>query len=583
MPSAPHSLLPHEHPQSLGNRALLVLVDRRGGYTDTDVVSETTLVPLRHLGFPYRLFDLADGRLTAEQLDSCAGVIVAQAHLTAALSPPEAELLAAAVIERGLGLVNFDGGDLPRYPAALLSLMNLEVDRLPVASDRLLITHNDHFINWTLPPGGSVRLKRPITVSQIRSYGRGTVEIAQAVVGKDQLIFARHHIPGTAYEPGQLPAVLAAVCGQGRVVQFAFSPRLWHADFLGHGLGLDALFWRAIAWSVRKPFVATMMPPYVTLRVDDAIGRHDFRYADVLSQRDYHPLISCFIEQVPADLAPMMRAHWEAGQADWDAHALSYYRLIPFDFGVGEYDESQLAANFDQVDRWYAAGGFRPPRTAYFHWGEIGLRALPHLKARGRNYVYCPYQLGQLKWERQPPHWWPYGLNSLFYDYHPDDPELYNLGGSLPRNLMEPDVLTGCTVWGGDNPTNDMTKAAQRAATAIRLALDSGFFAEVTTHEQKLGVLQLGDIDSWLARLEGEVARYPLRLVGHEQAADYTKARDETWITASNSVDSQMLTLELAGHTNVPLELAVFENDGQTVRERWCPVPAFDQTCQVTL
>jgi hypothetical protein len=298
-------------------------------------------------------------------------------------------------------------------------------------------------------------------------------------------------VPRTAYEPSQFPAVLAASCGRGRAVLFAFSPRLWHRDFFGHAMGLDALFWRAVVWAARKPFVAQLMPPYVTLRVDDAIGRHDFCYVNVMNDHGLHPLIACFVDEVPADLAPFMRARSERGQVDWDAHALDYYRLIPFNFGVGEYDDDRLAQIFARVDAWYAEGGFQPPRTAYFHWGEIGRNALPYLKARGRTFVYSPYHLGQLKWERIFPNWWPYGLNSLFYDHHPEDPDLYNVGASLPRHIIEPDVLTGCTTWAGDNPTNDMAKAAGRSAQAVRLALDSGFFAEMTTHEQKFAVLSL--------------------------------------------------------------------------------------------
>src|SRR5712692_4795705 len=109
MPFASRGLVPHPRPESLGNRALLVMVDSQGGYTDLEVLDQTVLVALRHLGFPYRVHDAARGRLTRELLQGCAGVIIAQAHLTGALSSAEAELLASAVVENGLGLVNFDG------------------------------------------------------------------------------------------------------------------------------------------------------------------------------------------------------------------------------------------------------------------------------------------------------------------------------------------------------------------------------------------------------------------------------------------------------------------------------------------
>jgi hypothetical protein len=241
-----------------------------------------------------------------------------------------------------------------------------------------------------------------------------------------------------------------------------------------------------------------------------------------------------------------------------------------------------LESVFARVDRWYEERGFRPPRTAYPHWGEVGARALPYYKARGRTFVFSSYHPGQLKWERLLPNWWPYGLNSFFYDYFPEDPEMYNIGATLPRHIMAHDVLTGVTTWAGDNPTNDMARAAQRAGAAVRMALDSGFFAEVLTHEQKFSVLSLEEIDRWLTLLPGELAHYDTQLVGHEQAADVTKARDESWIAAASARDDGPIALELAGTADVPQEVAIFENDADGVVQQWKPVPAFREDLKVS-
>jgi hypothetical protein len=576
----------HPRPESSGNLALLVLVDSRGSYTDLCVIDDTVLIPLRHLGLPYRLHDLAAGPLTVELLANGAAVVIAQARLGLALSQADSALLASAVTEAGVGLVNFDGGALALYKGPLLGLLGLEVDRMPVASDLLRIgSGGDHFITWTQQPGALVRLRRPVTFSQVLRVGRHVTELAQYALGKDQLIFSRHNIPGTAYEPSQFPAILAATCGKGRVVQFMFSPRLWHKDFFGHAMGLDAFFWRSIVWAARKPLVAQMMPPFVTLRVDDAIGRHDLRYTDVMNRHGYHPLISCFVNDLPADLFLFMRAKSEADAVDWDAHALDYYHLIPYNFGIGEYDDDQLAAIFGRVDRWYAEGGFRVPTTCYFHWGEVGVRALPYLKARGRTIIYQPYHMGQLKWERLFPNWWPYGLNSLFYDSHPDDPELYNIGASLPRHIVEPDVLTGCTTWVGESPANDMAKAAQRASLPVRLAVDSGFFAEITTHEQKFAVLTLEEIDRWLGLLAQEIRRFDARLTGHEHAAAYTRARDRSWIAAVSAEPGSDIAVTMGGAADAALELALFQDDGDGIHQSWHPIPPFTEPagCKVEI
>jgi len=577
---APRAMVPHPRHESAGNRALLALVDSRGTYADTSVVEPSVLLALQHFGFPFRVHDLASGPLTSEVLTECAAVVVAQARLGERLSLVETELLATAVSETGLGLVNFDG-ELRLYKPPLLELFGLEVDELPMASDQLQVNGNDHYITWTQDPGSAVTLKRPVSCAQIKRVGRHVAELAQVTMGKDQLIYARHHVPGTAYAPDQYPAALAAVCGQGRAVQFACSVRLWHQEFLGHTMGLDGLFWRALVWAARKPFAARPMPPCVTIRIDDGIGRHDFRYVEVMNAHGHHPLVSCFLDGVPDEVAPFMKSRWQSGQVDWDAHGFEYYDLLPFDFGVGECDPEELAVRFGRVDEWYAARELEPPRTAYFHWGEIGVRALSHLKARGRTFVFSPYHLGQLKWERLIPNWWPYGLNSLFYDYFPEDPDMYNIGAGLPRHLMAHDVLTGCTRWSGESPFNDMARAAERTAEAVRLATDSGFLSEIVTHEQKLGVLSLEEIDQWLARLEQRLERCPVRLVGHEWAAEYTRARDETWMTSAVTPDGAACSVGLDGEASVPLELAVFDNDGDGVRQRWETVPAFKGKIEV--
>ena len=570
----PPAMLPHPFRASRGNAVVLVLVDSRGSYSNTSIVDETVLVAMQHFGFPCRVHDLALGPLSAEMLAQCALLVIGQARLGTALSISEIELLASAIKDDGLGLVNFDG-ELWLYPQSFLDLLGVQVDPIPFASDLLVFTASSHFITLTQQLGKTLRLKRPLTFAQVKPINPEAHELGQATLGKDQLIFSRHNIPGTAYEPGQYPAIVAVTLGKGRVVQFACSPRLWQREFLGHGMGLDGLFWRSVVWAARKPFIAKMMPPFVTLRVDDACGRQDFGYVEVFNQHGYRPLISCFLENVPEHVVPFMRGKYREALVDWDAHALDYYRLIPYKFGVGEYSSTELETIFTRVDQWYAEKGFQPPSTAYCHWGEVGVNALPFFKRRGRNFINMIHHTGQVKWERLFPNWWPYGLNSLFYDYIPEDPELYTVGAGLPRHLIAPDVLTGCTLWGGENPSNDMAKAAEHSALPVHLALDSGFFAEISTHEQKFSVLSLDEFDRWMSLLNQEISLYKPRLVGHELAATYTRARDETWLSEVMRMERGFCQITLDGAPALPLELEVFENDGEDISQRWVPVPVF--------
>ena len=93
MPFSPRQMVQRPRRESEGSAALLVLVDRRGSYTDTSIVEATILVALEHYKLPYRLHDLADGPVTTEALGNCAAVLIAQSRLGHALSADETEAL----------------------------------------------------------------------------------------------------------------------------------------------------------------------------------------------------------------------------------------------------------------------------------------------------------------------------------------------------------------------------------------------------------------------------------------------------------------------------------------------------------
>jgi len=83
-----------------------------------------------------------------------------------------------------------------------------------------------------------------------------------------------------------------------------------------------------------------------------------------------------------------------------------------------------------------------------------------------------------------------------------------------------------------------------------------------------------------MSLLDHEISPYSPRLVGHELAADYTRARDETWLREVRRAEDGLCRITMVGAPAIPLELAVFENDGTGISERWMPVPPF--TDQVT-
>ena len=134
-----------EHPRhsSEGNAALLVMVDSIGPYHHRSIVDETVLVALEHFGAPYRILDLGQGRPTAEALQGCSCLVIAQDGLGDRLTDEETRLISDSVRD-GMGLVNFDW-DLRRYHGPLLEVFGFEgVGHLPYATDLILVNDNGH-------------------------------------------------------------------------------------------------------------------------------------------------------------------------------------------------------------------------------------------------------------------------------------------------------------------------------------------------------------------------------------------------------------------------------------------------------
>ncbi len=558
-----------------GNGALLVLVDSGGPYHARSIVDETVLVALVHYGFPYRLVDLAAERLTAPLLAACAGVVIAQDGVGNRLSEAEARLIADAV-SAGMGFVNLDW-DLRQAPGPLLEIFGFRgVERLPYASDLIRVPANDHYVTWLHQAGAFHKSRRMVTALAVKEWREDVVPLAEALLGKDQLVYIRHLVPGNAYEPGHYPIVFAASWGRGRAVQYMMNPRLWRNGALGHLGGLGDLFWRAIVWAARKPFVAHIVLPFVTMSFDDCSGRHDFRYLDVCTKHGYIPLVALFIGNVRERHFPILRRKAEAGEIIVSTHARDYYDLQYYDFGVGERSEEAMRQLFEQEDDFYRRLGVQPCRTVRIHWGEVGVRSLPYLKARGRTTFCIPTHIGEHKADQfltdGGEGYWPYDTVQCFYDYLPDDNDFYIIGAFGERHLA--DFLTGATAWLKESPFNDIEKAAEHAAGQIRHGLDNGFYGDVLTHEQKFSAVTVDDWDRILARAGQMTSRYEKIFVPYDTVSAYLKSKDQSWLARVEQAGSGV-HCTLAGRTESPLRLSLFTDVDGGVERRYLDVPAF--------
>jgi hypothetical protein len=567
---------------STGNLALLVLVDSSAPYHQRSIVDETVLIPLVHLGLPFRLLDLAQQRPTPAALNECAAIILAQDGLASRLSNGEAQAIAEA-LHQGVGFVSLDW-DLRSCPGPLLEPFGFQgINRLPIASNLFRVPDNGHYVTAWQQPNAFHQAKRMVTALAIQRWSSAVTPLAEAVLGKDQLVYIRHLVPGNNFEPRHYPVVFAASWGQGRAVQFAVNPRLWRNAASGHLGGMGGLFWRAIVWAARKPLLANMIPPFVTMSFDDCSGRHDFGYLEICNRHGFTPLAALFIDTVQPEHLPLLRNKVNAGQILVNTHAMSYYDLQLYDFGVAEHSEEALRGRFACDDEFYRRLGAPCARTMRDHWGEVGVRALPYLKARGRTFINTPVLIGEHKADQIIPPggmgYWPYDTTLCFYDCLPDDNDFHIFGAFDERHLV--DFLSWATVLLRESPANDIEKAAQQAAHQVRSGLSTGFFADILTHEQKFTAVSLEEWDRILARTHQLIAGYEKILTNHDRVAGYLRDKDRTWL-ADASYESGRVHGRLAGQADEPLAVSLFVNVDEGVQRRHIDVPPFAGDIDIT-
>jgi hypothetical protein len=572
-----------ERHSAAGDLALLVLVDSGGAYHARSIVEETVLVALEHWGLPYRLLDLAVERPTVEALAGCAGLVVAQDGVGGRLNAAETRLIADAVAA-GMGLVNLDW-DLRQWAAPLWEVFGFEeVERLPIASNVLRVMGNDHYITWQQEAGALHRSQRMVTALVVRGWGEAVRPLVEVALGKDQLVYMRHLVPGNAWEPGHYPVVFAGRWGQGKAVQWAVNPRLWRAGAWGHLRGLDDVLWRSVLWAARKPLVANAMPPLVTMSFDDCSGRHDFQYLEVCNRHGYTPLASLFIDTVKDKHLPLLRGLASDGKILVNTHGFDYYDLQLYDFGMGEFTPAQLEERFARESAFYAKLGAQPCRTIRHHWGEDGFRALPFLKDRGRTFICTPFHIGEHKADqychgdgRYPvpagEGYWPYDMVQCFYDFLPDDNDFYIFGSFGERHLA--DFMTGATLWLQESPTNDLEKVARQGAAQLRHGLANGFYAEFLTHEAKLGVLDLASWDAILRRIAALTDRLEMITSDHDAIGAYLRDKDRTRIVRAERAGGGF-GCQLVGQAAGSLKLSVYKDVGDGVERRYLTLGAFD-------
>jgi hypothetical protein len=567
--------------QSDGNGCLGVVVDTSA--PEWAMVDETIFAALRHLGLPYQVLDLSRERLDGERLSQLRGVLLAQAHLGPRLSAADAQALHEAVWA-GLGLVCFDGY-LDAYASPLREVLGLAGPCPTLARGAVRIAHDRHFVTATREAGETLYFSAPVDVARVDAPACADPQYCLLTTADNW------------------PALLARPFGQGRVVVWTLAPQVWTQACFGHAMGLDDLFWKGIVWAARKPFVMRAMPPFVTFVEDDASSSYNhFRYLDVFNAHGYIPHVGVYLDDldkvmhdVKGQDSQALRAKYEAGLVRVAAHGFAYDHEIFYDhMNLSAWPDEVVAENFRRYDETFKAWGIEPSRMLNAHFGEIGVNALPYLTERGIEFLDLARLYGQAWFEPEATRraWEdpaPYHNIGFTFDTQPGAPNFFVATARVKPHrmtgapLVAVDFLWGHTIFWDEYPEgNNLAGASKQALAQMRLGLNSLFYGELMTHEQRIAVLSMGELDQALSLIDRGLAKHSYVHRSYEYIAEYARSKVNSHLAAVNVDAGGQVTCDLVGRTTLTTSVYLFTETDGIIQQSFVDVPVFDGSARVS-
>ena len=577
MPNAPFRRLR----PSTGNGCALIVCDSR--FEEYFQVYETVFAALGHFGIPYRVHDLAATDLDAATLEGCAVVVLGQDNVGLGLTGKAQSALLEA-ISGGLGMVNLDY-NLTHYDESFVDAIGLAGLRSgrPVDVDSttsIAIPTADHWLTWTQEEGRVHRLNMPVPAARAKVKGRRTRVLAET--------------------DSAAPAVVSARLGQGRIVQWLVSHRIWTLQVFGHAHGLDDLFWKGIVWAARKPFAMLCMPPFVRFRFDDCNGIYrtpqDMGFVDELARRGHKPNMCVCMNALTDAGWRFLKRHYDAGTVEvaphtWEGGVSLYY---------GRDGKAYSKTRFREMIRETAAMMRRrriaPSKILSDHEHEYSSNVLPYLKQLGIEYK-MNVMLPDETWAGVHADWKPapYGSMSYALDYTPGPYPLFVVFNHYPafdhaRSYLSPrrfllnraggygahmwDFLNGLTT--RDRARNDVQAMADRLVEHTRLGTNSLFFGGSISHSHFSSALGKADWKAVLDRYERRTKRIEKINVGYDDIAVYARSKFHSRVAAANRSADGTMAVRLAGRAEEPLRLSVFDERDGAPERRYVICAPFD-------
>ena len=577
MPNAPFK----RHRQSTGNGCALVVCDSR--LEEYFQIPETIYAALGHFGLPYRVHDLAAGDLDARTLEACAIVVIGQDNVGLGLTRTSQSVLLQAV-SGGLGLVNFDY-NLAQYDSSFAEAMGLSGRHSSLSievgsAESIAVPAADHWLTWTQEEGREHRLNMPVPAALVKADRRKTHILAETDSGS--------------------PAVVARRFGQGRIVQWLVSHRIWTLQVFGHAHGLDDLFWKGIVWAARKPFAMLCMPPFVRFRFDDCNGLYrtpkDMAFVDELARRGHKPNMCVSMNALTDAGWKFLKRHYDHGTAEVAPHTWDGGVSLYFGKDGKAYSKTRFRDMIGQTAAMLRRRKIIPSKILSDHEHEYSSNVLPYLKKLGIEYK-MNVMLPDENWAGVHVDWKPapYGSMSYALDYTPGPYPLFVVFNHYPafdvaRSYLSPkrfllnraggydghmwDFLNGLTT--RDQPRNDVKAMADRLVDHTRLGINSLFFGGSISHSHFTCALSVAEWKAILDRYEKRTERIEKINTGYDDIAEYARSKFHSRIAAARRLEDGAMAVRLAGKAEAPLRLSVFDEREGVPERRYVTAEPFD-------
>ena len=542
----------------------------------------TVLRAVEHWGMPHKVIDLASTEDPLRAIGRTGVILIAQEYLGTSLAASLEDLIRH--VEAGAGLVNLDHA-LMSYIDGYRALLGIEGDVEEHSVEALTVSDLPHTVLNGHRPGDVTRLKQPLP-----GLRGGGVEDDMLMIGDSgESLLSVHRV------------------GQGRLVQWRVSPKLWNERYLGFAHGLDGLLWRSIIWSGPKPFAINAMRPFVRFRFDDCNGHWrdpvDLAFVDEFTKRGHVPSVCFCLRALTPDGAQHAAALQRAGAIDLAPHTLAPATSMFYGDSGGEYSSARFAELFAELDdlrrRWDVSWS----TILSDHDHEWSRRAVPFLRDRGIRFKMNITLPGE-RWAEEHVDWRPGPFGSMNYaldwlpgdlsdffvvfNHHPsfetarayidgDHRFIYHRPGGFGRQQW--DFLNGL-VRGADARAKDLDGVVDRIVEHTRIGLDARFFGGSISHSHFTRHLAPREWAYLLDRADRRLADVEQIPASYDEIAGYASARAGTRIVSARRGDDR-IEIGLAGVSRRSLNLSVFdERDGELVR-REAEIPCFDSECTV--